>query len=199
MITLIQASENKRQQNGMHRHFAVPWTLPRSCPRNAYLKITKKCSLYYHNLSGYIPVAIPNKIKEKFHNTILVVFLFLPKPSMGEVGEQKENCIDHNEQSSLIPAMLYTSIKWMAGHTLLNAECAVSIQGRSCTAFHLQAHSSGIRTLGAMPRKEAALPDLPELLLLPLYSQLKFTNSILWMLLLALSHIHLHWAIVLDK
>lgn len=119
----------------MHRHFAVQWTLTSSCPRNVYLKITQKCSLNYHNLSGYTPVTMPSKIKEKFHNTNPDVFLFLLQHSLGEVGQQKKivllmKCIDHNEQSSLIPGILHTSINWMAGHTLFNAKC-VQAQGAS--------------------------------------------------------------------
>lgn len=74
--------------------------------------MTKKCSLYYHNLSGYMPVAMLSKIKEKFHNTNPDVFLFLPKHSLGEVGQQKKRvlfikCIDHNVQSSLIPGITH--------------------------------------------------------------------------------------------
>lgn len=39
----------------------------------------KECTLYYHNLSGYTPVAILSKVKEEFHNTKPDVFLFWPK------------------------------------------------------------------------------------------------------------------------
>jgi len=48
----------------------------------------KKYSLYYHNLSGYMPVAILSKVKEEFHNTNPDIFLFWPKRSVREVGLQ---------------------------------------------------------------------------------------------------------------
>lgn len=95
----------------------------------------------------------------------------------------------------------YTAVtEWQATpHAMLNVLRHSEHPGEKLHIFHLHAHSSGIQELGATPRKETALPDLTELLLLPLYSQLKFTNSGLWKLTPCPQPYPLTQVIVLDK